>query len=60
MCTASSFYSLFGFFSGLVKDLDVHKFENATKFLTSHETYILVQKVSGDHSIKKNLSHSFY
>ncbi|GFO04851.1 hypothetical protein PoB_003135600 [Plakobranchus ocellatus] len=30
--------------NGLVKDLDVHKFENATKFLTSHETYILVQK----------------
>ncbi|XP_005113169.1 uncharacterized protein CXorf65 homolog [Aplysia californica] len=30
--------------NGLVKDLDVHKFENATKFLQSHETYILVQK----------------
>ncbi|CAL1539430.1 unnamed protein product [Lymnaea stagnalis] len=30
--------------NGLVKELDVHKFESATKFLTSHETYILVQK----------------
>ncbi|KAK0056100.1 hypothetical protein Bpfe_014501 [Biomphalaria pfeifferi] len=30
--------------NGLVKDLDVHKFESATKYLTSHETYILVQK----------------
>ncbi|KAI8744662.1 hypothetical protein BgiBS90_033999 [Biomphalaria glabrata] len=32
------------FVVGLVKDLDVHKFESATKYLTSHETYILVQK----------------
>lgn len=30
--------------TGLVKDLDVHKYENATKFLQSHETYVLVQK----------------
>ncbi|BFZ07570.1 hypothetical protein BsWGS_10609 [Bradybaena similaris] len=30
--------------NGLIKDLDVHKFETADKFLTSHETYILVQK----------------
>ncbi|XP_059161136.1 uncharacterized protein CXorf65 homolog [Physella acuta] len=30
--------------NGLVKELDVHKFENANKYLTSHETYILVQK----------------
>ena len=30
--------------SGLVKDLDVHKYDYATKFLSSHGTYILVEK----------------
>jgi len=30
--------------NGLVKDLDVHKYDMATKFLQSHETYVLVQK----------------
>ncbi|XP_071080552.1 uncharacterized protein CXorf65 homolog [Haliotis cracherodii] len=30
--------------TGLVKDLDLHKNEYATKFLDSHTTYILVQK----------------
>ena len=29
---------------GMVKELDVHKNEYATKFLISHSTYILVQK----------------
>lgn len=32
------------FFSGLVKELDLHKYDSATKYLNSHETYILVQK----------------
>jgi hypothetical protein len=31
-------------FSGLVKDLDLHKYDCANKFLTSHTTYILVEK----------------
>lgn len=31
-------------FSGLVKELDLHKYDNANKYLNSHETYILVQK----------------
>lgn len=30
--------------NGLIKDLDVHKYDMATKFLQSHETYVLVQK----------------
>lgn len=30
--------------TGLVKELDLHKYDNANKYLTSHETYILVQK----------------
>ena len=30
--------------SGLVKELDSHKFENANKYLSSHATYILVRK----------------
>jgi hypothetical protein len=30
--------------SGLVKELDLHKYDNANKYLNSHETYILVQK----------------
>lgn len=30
--------------AGLVKELDVHKNEYATNFLSSHTTYILVQK----------------
>ena len=30
--------------SGLVKDLDVHRYDYATKFLSSHGTYILVEK----------------
>ncbi|XP_069118520.1 uncharacterized protein CXorf65 homolog [Argopecten irradians] len=30
--------------TGLVKELDMHKHEYANKFLTSHGTYILVQK----------------
>ena len=32
------------FISGLVKELDLHKYDKADKYLTSHETYILVQK----------------
>jgi len=31
-------------FSGLVKELDTHKFENANKHLDSHATYVLVSK----------------
>ncbi|CAG2258022.1 uncharacterized protein CXorf65 homolog [Mytilus galloprovincialis] len=30
--------------TGLVKELDLHKYDSATKYLNSHETYILVQK----------------
>ena len=32
--------------AGLVKELDIHKYEYATKFLTTHTTYILVEKQS--------------
>jgi hypothetical protein len=39
------FLLLFSFIiSGLVKELDLHKYDNANKYLNSHETYILVQK----------------
>jgi len=30
--------------TGLVKELDTHKFDHADKHLTSHATYVLVQK----------------
>lgn len=42
--------------TGLVKDLDMHQYDYASKFLTSHGTYILLEKQlmspgSGDLSI---------
>uniref|UniRef100_A0A0B6YUD4 Uncharacterized protein n=1 Tax=Arion vulgaris TaxID=1028688 RepID=A0A0B6YUD4_9EUPU len=49
--------------NGLIKDLDVHKFENAAKFLTSQETYILVQKErmlkDGDSPLSKTAQYTY-
>ena len=35
----------FGFPSGLVIDLDAHKFEYADTYLTTHQRYVLVEKL---------------
>ena len=32
-------------FPGLIKELDMHKYDNASKHLASHATYILVEKL---------------
>ena len=39
-----SIISIFRIFPGLVKDLDHHKYDYATKFLNTHNTYILLEK----------------
>ena len=36
--------SLLSLFTGLIKELDAHKYDYANKHLTSHGTYVLVQK----------------